>query len=119
MELEKGNSGIWKKRSVWSEVNFFPEKRVLTTASTKSIDFQLLVNLRTDSFHLPTSPVYLSDPLAPYFMSVLVFSFVLVFPAVCSFIFPHCGSPSDAALVFLYPADVVTHSSHHFGTTAS
>lgn len=93
MELEKGNSGIWKKKICLEQSKLLPEKRVLTTTSTESIDFQLLVNLRTASFHLLTSPVSVADPLAPHLMPVLLFSFVLVFPAVCSFIFLHCGVP--------------------------
>lgn len=105
-----GEGKFWNlEKKVCLELSkLFPEKRVLTTASTESIDF--LVNLRTDSFHLPTSPVSLGDPLALHLMSCLLFSFVLDFPAVCSFIFLHCGSPSDVVLVFLCPANVVvTH----------
>lgn len=66
MELEKGNSGIRKKKICLEQSKVFPEKRVLTSASTESIDFQLLVNLRTDFFHLPTSPVSLAGPLASH-----------------------------------------------------
>lgn len=84
-----GERKFWnlEKKMCLEQSKLFPEKMVLTTASTESIDFQLLVNLRTDSVHLPTSPVSLAGPLAPHLLSVLLFSFVLVFTAVCSFIF--------------------------------
>lgn len=119
MELEKGSSGIWKKKICLELSKLFPEKRVLTTTSTESIDFQLLVNLRTDSFHLPTSPISLAGPLAPYLMSVLLFSFYWSFQLSAPSFFVTVVPPV-LLLMFLYPADVVvTHSFHYFGTTAS
>lgn len=127
MEREEEGFGI-AERKFWNlekkiclELSkLFPEKRVLTTASTESIDFQLLVNLRTDFFHLPTSHVSLVDPLAPHLMSVLLFSFVLVFPAVCFFIFLTVVPPvilcwcfSVQLMLWLPILSIILASQHH------
>lgn len=56
---------------------------VLATASTELLDFQLLVSLRIDAFPLPTSPVSFADFLVSVLVTILLLSFVFVFPVLC------------------------------------
>lgn len=88
---------------------------VLAIASTESLDFQLLFNLRMESFPSPTSPVSLADFLVSLLVTILPLSFALVFPAVCYFLhvsslwFPPVTTNAEVPI----PPSILAPTAHH------